>query len=297
MNRENFKAYIFLSLTIFFWAGNAIVAKKFSTQIPPLFLNWARWTIAGLILFFFTYKHFNKNLKIYKENFIKLSILGLLSVGLFNSILYYSSLTTSAINITLLNTPIPIVTVFIWSVIERKMVSWQSFFGLTIAFLGTLLVISKASLTFLLNLTFSEGDLWMLLAVIFWGLYTVLLKTWSKSHAQLSSVNLLFILILSGWIFSTLFTFLHGDFFTYQFRKSHLIPFAYVGIFPSIISFFCWITGVKILGSNKASFFIYLMPLFGVLLGFFFLNESLQVYHALGMIMILFGFYFISKYH
>ena len=53
--QSNFLAYIFLLLTVTFWAGNFIVGKYASLyEVPPFSLNFYRWFFAWLILVPFT---------------------------------------------------------------------------------------------------------------------------------------------------------------------------------------------------------------------------------------------------
>jgi drug/metabolite transporter (DMT)-like permease len=65
---KNYLAYLLLTLSVLFWAGNFIVGK-FATlfQIPPLTLNVYRWLSVWLILMPFTYKEIYNNLHINKK--------------------------------------------------------------------------------------------------------------------------------------------------------------------------------------------------------------------------------------
>ena len=56
MTRDNnFLAYLYLFLTVTFWAGNFVVGKLASFyEVPPFSLNFYRWFFAWLILAPFT---------------------------------------------------------------------------------------------------------------------------------------------------------------------------------------------------------------------------------------------------
>ena len=89
-NKNNF-AYLILILTTIFWSGNFIVGKAASTyQIPPFSLNFYRWFFAGLILLPFTFKELIEKKKYIFDNIIFFTILGVTSITIFNSIVYYS---------------------------------------------------------------------------------------------------------------------------------------------------------------------------------------------------------------
>ena len=64
---------------------------------------------------------------------------------------------------------------------------------------------------------------------------------------------------------------------------------SYVAIFASITSFFAWNKGVSILGANKASLFLHLIPVFSSMWAILFLGENFSFFHFLGTIFIVLG--------
>ena len=84
-------AYIFLILATLFWSGNFIVGKSASFfEIPPFTLNFYRWIFAWIILAPFTLKEIYRSKTHILENLKYVLILGITSITLFNSIVYYS---------------------------------------------------------------------------------------------------------------------------------------------------------------------------------------------------------------
>ena len=91
MINKNNLAYILLVLTTLFWSGNFIVGKSASTyDIPPFSLNFYRWLFAGLILLPFTFKEILNKKKYIFSNIGFFIILGITSITIFNSTVYYS---------------------------------------------------------------------------------------------------------------------------------------------------------------------------------------------------------------
>ena len=113
MFSKNTTAYILLLLATLFWSGNFIVGKAASLQeIPPFTLNFYRWLFAWLILAPFSLKElFDKRNYIFK-NIKLISILGITSIGLFNSIVYYSLNFTQVISGVLMISIIPVMIIF-----------------------------------------------------------------------------------------------------------------------------------------------------------------------------------------
>ena len=115
MKKEsNFLAYIFLLLTVTFWAGNFIVGKFASLyEVPPFSLNFYRWFFAWLILAPFTIPEIIKKKEYIAQNYKLFIVLGVTSITIFNSIVYYSLNFTQVISGVLMISTIPVMIIFI----------------------------------------------------------------------------------------------------------------------------------------------------------------------------------------
>ena len=177
MNSKNNLAYIFLFLTVFFWAGNFIVGKLASYyEVPPFSLNFYRWLFAWVILAPFTVPEIIKKKKYIKNNFKLFSILGITSITIFNSIVYYSLNFTQVINGVLMISTIPVMIMLFSFFLKIEKTNIFQILGVIFSLIGVLLIITKANLSILLNLDFNRGDLTMVLAMLSWALYSALLK-------------------------------------------------------------------------------------------------------------------------
>ena len=106
-------AYIFLILATLFWSGNFIVGKTASLfEIPPFTLNFYRWIFAWLILAPFTLKEIFHKKNYILENIKLFAILGITSITVFNSIVYYSLNFTQVISGVLMISTIPVLIIF-----------------------------------------------------------------------------------------------------------------------------------------------------------------------------------------
>ena len=118
MSKKYF-AYLLLVLATLFWSGNFLVGKFASQyEVPPFSLNFYRWLFAWLILAPFTIQElFNKRSYIL-ENYKYYTILGITSVTIFNSIVYYSLNFTQVISGVLMISTIPVMIIFISSILK-----------------------------------------------------------------------------------------------------------------------------------------------------------------------------------
>jgi len=97
-------AWAGLVLTSLFWAGNALVARAFHQAIPPMSLAFWRWVLAFVLLLPFISVPLWQQRKILLEVGWRLLVLAALAIAGFSSMLYQAAQTTTAINMTLLNT-------------------------------------------------------------------------------------------------------------------------------------------------------------------------------------------------
>ena len=195
---KNKIAYIFLILATLFWSGNFIVGKAASfLEIPPFTLNFYRWSFAWLILAPFTLKEIFKKKKYILDNIKLISILGITSITIFNSIVYYSLNFTQVISGVLMISTIPVMIIFFCWIFKIEKTNFYQILGVIFSLLGVAVIVTKADIGKLLNLNFNKGDLWMVVAMFSWAMYSALLR---KKKFELSQISLLQMIISTGLI-------------------------------------------------------------------------------------------------
>ena len=288
MKNKNNLAYLILILTTIFWSGNFIVGKAASTfQIPPFSLNFYRWFFAGLILFPFTYKEIFNKKKYILENIGFFIILGITSITIFNSIVYYSLYYTQVISGILMISTIPVWIIFISSILNIEKTNIFQIIGVIFSLTGVIFIITKADLNLIKNLDFNKGDLSMVVAMFSWAVYSALLK--SKKY-EISQFALLQVVIITGLIFLIPIYFIEmylGHLIVLG--KPFILTLTYVVLFPGLAAFFFWIKGISLIGANRAGIFLHLMPIFGAAMAMIIFNEKFMYYHIFGAIFIVAG--------
>ena len=288
MTNKNNLAYILLVLTTLFWSGNFIVGKAASSyEIPPFSLNFYRWLFAGLILLPFTLNEILKKKKYILDNIGFFIILGITSITIFNSTVYYSLYYMQVISGVLMISTIPVWIMFISSILGIEKTNKFQIFGVILSLLGVLFIITKSDLELIKNLAFNRGDLIMASGMFAWALYSALLK---KKKYEISQITLLEVVIITGLIFLIPIYILEMIFGNQiVLGKPFILTLSYVVIFPGLASFFFWIKGISIIGANRAGVFLHLMPVFGSIMAIILFNEKFMFYHLLGAIFIIAG--------
>ena len=80
-----------------------------------------------------------------------------------------------------------------------------------------------------------------------------------------------------------------------NFNKAFFLILFYVVIFPAIAAYYCWQKGIEIIGPNRSTMFIQLMPLFSAILAIIIFNEKFELYHFAGACFILTGIYLSNR--
>ena len=293
MNKINL-AYILLILTTIFWSGNFIVGKAASFyQIPPFSLNFYRWFFAGLILLPFTLNEIIKKKSYLQRNIGLYLVLGITSITIFNSIVYYSLYHTQVITGLLMISTIPVWIIFISSILNIEKSNKFQIFGVVLSLIGVFSIITKTDINIIKNLNFNKGDLSMVIAMLSWAIFSSLLK--KKTH-KITQIALLQIVIICGLIF-LIPVYLVEIYLGYKINidKPFLFTLSYVVFFPGLLSFLFWIKGISIIGTNRSGIFLHLMPIFGTIMAILIYDEKIMFYHFIGAVFIVLGIVMSNK--
>lgn len=282
-------AYLLLTLAALFWSGNFVLGRGVTEIIPPVALAFWRWAGALMILAPFAIRGVIRQNREIRKNLGILTLLAILSVTNFNTFIYHALRTTTAINAFLVNSMTPIFIVLVSWIGFNDRINFRQAVGVVLSFIGLVWIVTQGNLHILLTVRFSSGDLWTLAAALSWACYTVLLR---KRPKHIDPVPFLTILVLIGLVFlSPIYLWEIRSGASFQWSPVVFASIGYVALFPSVIAYVFWNNSVAVVGANKAGIFMHLMPVFGILLAFVFLGETLAVYHLVGMVLIFSGIF------
>ena len=291
---QNLTAYLYLFLTVTFWAGNFIVGKLASFyDVPPFSLNFYRWFFAWLILLPFTIPEIIEKKEYIFKNYKLFVILGVTSITIFNSIVYYSLNFTQVISGVLMISTIPVMIMLFSSILNIEKTNIFQIIGVIFSFAGVIMIITKADIQILKNLDFNKGDITMVVAMFSWALYSTLLK---RQKYEISQISLLQVVITFGLLFLIPIYFIE-----YQIgsriilEKPFIFILSYVVLFPGLASFLLWIKGISLIGANRSGVFLHLMPILSAIMAMIFFNEKFMFYHMLGACFIITGILLSNK--
>jgi drug/metabolite transporter (DMT)-like permease len=280
------KAYLFLIVTTFGWAGNAVIAKFAVGHVGPFTLSGARWTIAFVLIMLISAPQVRRDWPLIRANLPLLLGFGAAGFAGFNAFLYSALQYTSAINCVVEQAGIPGVIFIANFILFRTKVAWAQVLGFSITLLGVVITATHGDLGSILSLDLNFGDGLMMIAVLLYAGYTVALCWKPDIHwKSLMAASALGAMLASAPLALHEFT-----------SPGFIMPDAigwtailYTGTIPSLVSQILYVRGVELIGPNRAGLFINAIPAFGTVMSALFLNEPLMTFHIIALCMVLSG--------
>ena len=290
--KTSLTAFLMVAVAPLCWAGNIVLAKGVVSMIPPVALAFWRWTVAFLILLPLSWPIVKKDWHGVVAGWKIILMLSLCGITAFNTLLYMAMHTTTAINGALIQTTMPAVIIVISTLLYGERVTWLQAVGVMLCVVGAGVVVLKGSWQALIDMALVQGDLLMIVAVVMYALYSALLTRRPAIHPLsvlvytfgLGAVGLLPLYL---WEMRTV-----GSF---ALTPGVAASIGYVAVFPSIVAYFCWNRGVAVIGANRTGLFINLIPVFAATLAIVLLGETLQIFHLVGMVLIVTGFVLFNR--
>jgi drug/metabolite transporter (DMT)-like permease len=295
MTRLSARTALLMTLPPLLWAGNAVVGRLAAGLVPPMTLNFLRWTIAVLILLPLGWQALREP-RLLRERWPYLLLIGTLAMGMYNALQYLALVTTTPLNVTLIAASLPVAMLAVGSAFHGVHPTARQLLGAALSIAGVLVVISRGDAMALARVQFERGDLYIVTAVIAWAFYSWLLARPPESMrppqrpawdwAGFLLVQMLFGLVGAGaaagteqWLGAK----------PIAWSPAVVAMLLFVAIGPGIVAYRCWGLGVERAGPAMAAFFGNLTPLFAALMSTLWLREVPQWYHALAFVLIVAG--------
>ncbi|WP_339821501.1 DMT family transporter [uncultured Parasphingorhabdus sp.] len=285
-------AYILLSFTALFWAGNSIVGRAARDLTPPAALSFWRWSLALLLLLPLAWPHLKRDWPTLKANWKIMLFLGTLGIGAFNTLLYTGLQSTTALNAMLLQAAQPALILIMAAILMKERTSTRQIAGVIISLAGVLAIISRGNVATLMNFNLNRGDAIIAFAVLLWSIYTVALRRRPAVHplSFLAATLMIGVVVIA-------------PFYAAEIASGHLIvasrnsalAIAYVAIFPSFFAYLFFNRGVELIGAASTGQFLNILPVMGAGLAMLFLGEQLYIFHMAGIALIFAGIFVAGK--
>ncbi len=279
--------YLFALTAVFFWSYNNIIAEQFATDLTPVQFAFGRWLVAALILLPFTIRDLWQNRQYLTKHFLWVFSLGLSGIVLDNTLIYLAGHTVPAANMGILSIIGPIFLVLLSFIFLKASISLLQIFGMIIAVIGVLIVITNNHLTDLFKMPLAIGDLWVIINALCFAIYSFLQF---RKPRTLSQMTLLSATIWAGLIVLTPAFFITTPLTTIRhFTITDYSLFIYLGIFNSVIAYLTWNSALQRIGALKTGIIYYLLPVFTLIEAALVLKEPIYSSQIIGGLCVIGG--------
>jgi drug/metabolite transporter (DMT)-like permease len=189
----------------------------------------------------------------------------------------------------LVTTLVPLVTFALGCVLSLKAPSTKDFFGLFIGACGAMIIMELWNTD--MNLLFASGNIYFLAAALTWA---VLTHTSARAKRYTSAYTFSFYLFFLTSLFELILLYLKGTPITVNFNAEFTLNIILIAVGATTFGTTIYFVGTNKLGGQKASSFIFLVPLNALLMSYFFLDEPLKLNTIAGGILAVSAVYIIN---
>jgi len=286
--------YFSLALASLFWSGNHIVGRAIAGHFPPLTISTIRWFIPAIILWIAGHSRIRQDWPLIRQHWIIMLWLGSTGGILFTALQYVGLQYTSAVNVSILNSLVPVLIIAASALIFRDRIFLVQLLGILTSLIGVLIIVTKGKLDALLQLSFNHGDVIIIANMIVFAVYAACLRLGPKIHWMSFLFIFAFVSAIGTMPFA-IFELVSGR--IPELNVGTIAAVIYVSIFPSLMAFAAWNYGVERIGANRSGPFLHLIPLYTALFASVFLGEEILSFHIFGLLSILVGVWIAARGH
>jgi drug/metabolite transporter (DMT)-like permease len=283
MRRVWNSAWPLLILANLFWAGNIVLGRGVVGVVPPVALAYWRWTGAFLVAVGFALPRLRDDLPILRRHWRMMLLLSATGIATYNTMSYIGLTSTTALNVLLLQSAGPLI-IIVWAfMLFGELPTLRQTGGVVLSLVGVAVIAAHGSPAALLHLQVNPGDVWILAAMLIYGIYAALFRHRPRVHPMsflvaTMGVGSLMILPLYLWEFAQGARIVS--------TPSAWLSLAYIAVFPSFIAYLLFNRAIELIGATLAGQSWHLMPVFGSILAVMLLRERFYLYHGIGIAMI-----------
>jgi len=283
MRRVWNSAWPLLILANLFWAGNIVLGRGVTGTVPPIALAFWRWTGAFLVAVGFAWPHLRDDLPILRRHWRMMLLLSATGIATYNTMSYIGLTSTTALNVLLLQSAGPLIIV-VWAFgLFGELPTPRQAGGVLLSLIGVAVIAAHGSLADLLHLEVNSGDVWIVAAMLIYGIYAALFRRRPAAHPMsflvaTMGIGSLMIMPFYLWELAQGARIIN--------TTSAWLALAYIAVFPSFVAYLFFNRGIELIGATLAGQSWHLMPVFGSILAVLFLGERFYLYHGVGIAMI-----------
>lgn len=293
MPRNQWMAYAKVIFAVVVWGASFIATKVALQEISPATVVWLRFGIGVLILGLAA--RWRGQLALPQRKDIPyFALLGFIGIT-FHQWLQSTGLVTAQASTTawiVATTPI-FMALLGWLVLREKLARLQ-IFGIVMATLGVLLVVSQGNFRALSIGDFgTPGDILILISALNWAIFSTLSHRGLKKH---TAGLMMFYVMGFGWLFTSVLLFAGPGLAELgQLTLNGWLAILFLGVACSGLAYIFWYDGLQAIPASQVGTFLYLEPLVAVIVAAIILNEPVLLASLIGGGTILLGVWLVNR--
>jgi drug/metabolite transporter (DMT)-like permease len=278
------QAYCALVLTAALWGSSAVTARGLLDSLSPAWVAALRWIVVLAVLAPFVWRDRAAIAKAMRLDLPSLAVFALVGFAPQTYLIYLGLNGSSAINLGLLNSAIPVLIVAVAAILHHRRPRPVELAGIALSLAGVVVIIARGQWSTLASLAFNGHDLVMLLGMGVWAYYTVRL---ARRHDGLPFPAFMF---AAGVIGMTMI----APAIVYEAATNRIampsasawLGVAYLGVLPTLVAMLLFAYAIRNVGPVQSGLFTHLVPVFSAVLAMLFLGERLHAFHAAGFALV-----------
>lgn len=289
---KNSKLLIILAFIAIYviWGSTYLFNKIAVTELPPFFLASIRFFVAGSLMILLA-KIFNQNLRISKKQLANSMIASFFFLIYGNGVFVWALKYIDSGFGALISASQPIFVLLLLRLIDRKPMKRKSIIGISMGMFGMYLLVSQQEFTTPENSLL--GIFMILTCVLSWSYGSVFVSKAVLPKSFMVSTGYQMLFAGAVLCFSSLS--LQEEWISpFDWSPKVLGSLSFLIIFGGIFAFTSFNYLLKNVDTEKVSTSAYVNPVIALLLGWFFLDETLTAQSIIASIILLTGVYFIT---
>ncbi|APU11490.1 multidrug transporter [Cellulophaga lytica] len=272
------------------WGSTYLLNKIAVTELPPFMLAAIRFITAGILVFVIS-KFLKFKLKITARQLLNTIIAGFLFLALGNGVVVWALRYVDSGFAALEISAQPLVVLLLMRIFQGKKIQPMSIVGVVLGIIGIYLLVSQK------QVVNKEGSLLGMIMIF------VCMVSWSSSSLFVAKSDLpknYFVntgyQMLSGGFFLLIASFCFGEIWSLptQWQGKTQMAMLLLIIFGSIVAFTSFNYLLKFVSPEKVATSTYVNPIIALLLGWYFLDETITIQSVIAAVVLLTGVYFIN---